>query len=313
MNSWITLILSLSTDSATVRMRAWRGIKASGAATLRDGVYLLPDRPAQRAIFEDIAGDVRAAGGTALVTRMEEPDAGGFPARFDRSEAYRHLLRDIDAFVQGLTDSGEEPQKTLRKLRKTYASIVGTDFFPGESQRQAEAALLVAEETVARLLSPDEPCATIGVIPSLNRADYQGRRWATRRRPWVDRLASAWLIRRFIDAQAQILWLDSPSDCPADTLGFDFDGAAFTHVGAKVTFETLVASFGLDDPALTRLGGIVHFIDVGGIQPPEAAGIEQLLAGLRDSITDDDPLLAAASSVFDGLLAAFRTDKEQVT
>ena len=104
--------------------------------------------------------------GGALVertARMEEPDAGGFPARFDRSEAYRHLLRDIDAFVQGLTDSGEEPQKTLRKLRKTYASIVGTDFFPGESQRQAEAALLVAEETVARLLSPDEPCATIGV------------------------------------------------------------------------------------------------------------------------------------------------------
>ncbi|MEN9985221.1 MAG: hypothetical protein RI925_723, partial [Pseudomonadota bacterium] len=100
-------------------------------------------------------------------------------------------------------------------------------------------------------------------------------------------------------------WLASPADCPAEALGFDFDGATFTHVGSRVTFEVLTASFGLEPPALTRLGLLVHFLDVGGIQPPEAAGIESVLAGMRDSLTDDDQLLAAASSVFDGLLASF--------
>ncbi|HET8731790.1 MAG TPA: chromate resistance protein ChrB domain-containing protein [Moraxellaceae bacterium] len=313
MESWITLILSLSTDNATVRMRAWRSIKASGAATLRDGVYLLPDRPAQRAVFDAIAHDVRSAGGMALVTAMEEPEAGRFSGLFDRREAYQDLLADISAFVQDLADAGPDAQKQVRKLRKTYSSVTETDFFSGDARRRAEAALLAAEKAVTRLLSPDEPCATSGTLPRLTRADYQGRRWATRRRPWVDRLASAWLIGRFIDPHAQILWLDSPSDCPTDALGFDFDGAAFTHVGDRVSFETLVASFGLDDPALVRLGDIVHYLDVGGIAPAEAAGIEQVLRGFRDSIPDDDQLLAAAGNIFDGLLAAFSISGEHAS
>ena len=96
-------------------------------------------------------------------------------------------------------------------------------------------------------------------LPRQSVCDYQARIWATRKHLWVDRVASAWLIRRFIDAQAQFLWLDSPEDCPADALGFDFDGATFTHVGDKVTFEVLLESFGLDsDNALTRLAALVQ-------------------------------------------------------
>jgi hypothetical protein len=121
----------------------------------------------------------------------------------------------------------------------------------------------------------------------------------------VDRLASAWLIRRFIDQQARLLWLDNPTDCPTDALGFDFDGARFSHVGSRVTFEVLAASFGLDQTAVARLGLLVHYLDVGGVRPPEAAGIESVLAGMRESLSNDDELLLAASSVFDGLLASF--------
>jgi hypothetical protein len=102
--------------------------------------------------------------------------------------------------------------------------------------------------------SPDEPRPINEAIGRLDLADYRGRIWATRQRPWVDRLASAWLIRRCIDPQAKLLWLMTPSDCPADALGFDFDGATFTHVGARVTFEVLLASFGLETPALQRFG-----------------------------------------------------------
>ncbi|MFU7548267.1 chromate resistance protein ChrB domain-containing protein, partial [Pseudomonas paraeruginosa] len=90
-----------------------------------------------------------------------------------------------------------------------------------------------------------------------------------------------------IDSGAEILWLESPSDCPADALGFDFDGAAFSHVGHRVTFETLIDSFVLQAPGLSRIAALVHYLDVGGSQPAEASGIERVLAGLRESITDD--------------------------
>ena len=114
------------------------------------------------------------------------------------------------------------------------------------------------------MLSPDEPHETAGGIARLDASSYQGRTWATRRRPWVDRVASAWLIQRFIDRDARFQWLSQPSDCPKGALGFDFDGAAFTHVGERVTFETLMASFDLEqDAALMRVAALVHQLDVG--------------------------------------------------
>jgi hypothetical protein len=101
------------------------------------------------------------------------------------------------------------------------------------------------------------------------------------------------------------LWLETPADCPPEALGFDFDGAAFSHVGERVTFETLLASFGLEaNPVLARLAGIVHYLDVGGLPAPEAAGLDLLLAGMRASIPEDDALLDAASATFDYLHSA---------
>jgi hypothetical protein len=138
---------------------------------------------------------------------------------------------------------------------------------------------------------------------------YQGQQWATRHQIWVDRVASAWLIRRFIDPDAQFLWLTTPQECPADAIGFDFDGSAFTHTGHHVTFEVFLASFGLTtDPALTRLGMLVHALDVGGVPVPEAAGFEAVLTGVRASCTDDDQILAAMLPVLDAFYAAFRQE-----
>ncbi|MBS1236756.1 MAG: ChrB, partial [Proteobacteria bacterium] len=125
-------------------------------------------------------------------------------------------------------------------------------------------------------------------------------------RPWVDRLASAWLIKRFIDPKARIVWLKDPKTCPRRALGFDFDGAVFTHVGARVTFEVLLASFALeDDKGLERLGQLVHYLDVGGVPVPEAAGLETILNGARRQHADDDRLLAEAAKTFDYLYNAF--------
>lgn len=303
---WISLIISLPTENATARMRAWRGLKASGAAVLRDGVYLMPERPACRTVLETVAWDVTSAGGSAYVLRLEEPEGANFIALFDRRDDYKALLAEAATAFGLLTlDTAPDVHKQARKLRKALTSLANIDFFAGEAQKQADAALQDLELAVARLLSPDEPHAVAGVIPCLPIGDHQGRTWATRRRPWVDRLACAWLIRRFIDPQARLLWLETPADCPPDALGFDFDGATFSHVGARVSFEVMLASFGLGDPALQRLGALVHFLDVGGVQPAEAAGIESVLAGLRETVADDDQLLAASSTVFDGLLSTF--------
>lgn len=308
--NWLLLVLGLPTANATERMRAWRALKACGAAVLRDGVYLLPDQKAGRAALEAIEHNVLAINGTALLFPVQQP-VERFAALFDRAEEYGKLREEISTCHAELSpDNALQMARQVRKLRKSFGQVAAIDFFPGDAREKVDLALRDLETAISRALSPDEPSGHEIPIERLVRADFQGRRWATRRRPWVDRLASAWLIRRFIDSDARILWLESPGDCPEDTLGFDFDGATFSHNGQRVTFETLQASFQLEAPGLRRLAELVHYLDVGGAQPAEASGIERVLAGLRESITDDDQLFQTAAGVFDGLLTAFASEEK---
>ena len=303
---WLLLVMSLPTENATVRMRAWRALRAAGAAVLRDGAYLLPERDDCRLTLEAIAADVQAGGGSTHLMRADEPRAGGFAAMFDRTDDYATLLDEIRQASDALDpDAALEASRQARKLRKAFTTLAAVDFFAGEAQKQTEAALQELEIAAGRALAPDEPHAVRTTIKRLRIEDYKRRVWATRRRPLVDRLACAWLIRRCIDRKARIVWLAKPKDCPAKAIGFDFDGATFSHVGARVTFEVMLASFGLEQPALRRIGAVVHYLDAGGVQPSEASGVESVLAGLRDAIDDDDQLVKAAGTVFDGLLATF--------
>ena len=311
MKNWLTLILSLPTANATERMRAWRALKTSGAAVLRDGAYLLPDAPACREALAAVERDILSINGTAYILPVVDPQGERFIELFDRSDDYSKLGAEIEACRGRLNpDNALATTKEIRKLRKAHDQLSSIDFFPGTPRQQIDAALQALELAVSRALSADEPHSRDQLITLLDRGDYQGRVWATRKRPWVDRLACAWLIRRFIDPQARILWLDSPTDCPADALGFDFDGATFSHVGHRVSFETLQASFALQAPGLDRIAALVHCLDVGGAQPLEAAGIERVLAGLRETISHDDHLLAATSAIFDGLLAGFVKEEQ---
>ena len=183
-------------------------------------------------------------------------------------------------------------------------SIRARDFFPGKPAASAAEGFERFRLEVERKLSPGEPKRERGAVPRLDVSAFQNRTWATRKRPWVDRLATAWLVLRFVDHGARFLWLDDPTQCPKTALGFDFDGARFTHVADKVTFEVVALAFGLaDDPALRRLGELVHYIDVGGIPVDEAAGLETMVRGLQAQHGDDDALLAAAGNLFDTLYA----------
>jgi hypothetical protein len=301
-NDWRLLVATLPTKPAAARMRLWRGVRALGCAALRDGAWLLPAQAAQATErLARLAEEVAAAGGSAdiLAVRSQDEQTFRFAALFDRGEDYRRLIE--------AAGDGDADGRTAESLRREFRAISAIDFFPGEARRQAEQALA---ELAARV--DGEPRAQAGRIHRLACDDYQGRTWATRKHLWVDRMASAWLIRRFIDTAARFLWLDDPADCPPAALGFDFDGAAFTHVGSRVSFEVLAASFGLDaDPALARLARVVHALDVGGVPVAEAAGIETVLAGLRARCADDDQLIEEAGRVFDALHAAYLSQQEE--
>lgn len=300
---WLLLVASLPTRPAAARMRLWRGVKALGCAALRDGAYLVPGLPVATELAR-LAREVTEAGGTAEILHLTAADAAQearFRSHFDRSADYGRLLAAVRA-----APASKVGTKEAHALRRDFKAVAATDFFPGEARAQVEAALV---ELAA--LAGGEPRAASGEIRRCERKDYQGRTWATRRHLWVDRMASAWLIRRFIDRKAQFVWIDDPKRCPKQAVGFDFDGAAFTHAGSRVSFEVLAASFGVDaDPALARIGALVHALDVGGVPVAEAAGIEAVLAGARARCGDDDALLREAAHLFDSLYAAYGKEPE---
>lgn len=310
MANWHVLIVSLPTRHTTERMRVWRALKALGCGVLRDGNYLLPAFVGARAAFERQADEVIAAGGQAHVLSLDAQDAAQeavFRALFDHADDYAALKDAIDA-LRGKLKRG--PVATLARectqLQKAFGALAATDYFPGAARDQVKALLDELVQLIAVKLNPGEPHAAPGKVKRLDRADYQGRTWATRKNMWVDRMASAWLIARFIDEQAKFKWLVKLEDCPKKALGFDYDGAAFTHIGNRVTFEVLLASFGLDeDAALARIAGIVHYLDAGGVPVAEAAGLEAVLKGLREAAKNDDALLVSAAAVFDGLYVVF--------
>ena len=213
MSTWIALITSLPTENATARMRAWRNLKASGAAVLRDGVYLMPEREdCRNTLIASPRMFAQRGDGAGCVLKSPDGNSVVRPQCRLRQSAGRHF-----GGREGLSpDTANEAVKQARKLRKAFTNLAAIDFFPGEAQKQADEALRDLEQRAARALSPDEPHPVDEAIARLSIHDYQGRFWATRRRPWVDRLACAWLIRRCIDPQAKLLWLATPSDCPAD-------------------------------------------------------------------------------------------------
>lgn len=307
---WLVLTATLPTQPSALRVRVWRALKATGAGTLREGVYLLPVQAPSAAALWELQQTIAAAGAEAHMLQLAARDDAqeqAFRALFDRSELHAELLQSIKSWRAASKGLGEaELQKGLRALEQQWHALRASDFFPGRPAARVADAMAALRDDVTRRLSPDEPRAAAGAIERLDAAAFQGRTWATRKRPWVDRLATAWLVQRFVDRQPRFVWLDDPARCPPKALGYDFDGARFTHVGERVTFEVVAASFGLDaDAAVVDVGRLVHAVDIGGLLVDEAAGLELLVRGLQAQHRKDDALLAAAVPLFDALHAGY--------
>ncbi len=308
--AWLLFLLTVQGQQSALRMRVWRALKSLGTAVLRDGVYLLPNRPAFRESLHALEHELAAVEGSVQVLELDARDAQQqreFEVLFDRATDYDKLLGEIRDARKRLPkmDAGAVSTAAAR-LRREVENLVALDFFPARAASQTTLALKDFLADANAVLSPGEPHPAEGRVRKLDVAEYRGRTWATRKRPWADRLASAWLIRRFIDPEARILWLDKPGDCPQGVLGFDFDGATFTHIGSRVTFEVLAASFDLDhDSGVEKIGTLIHYLDVGGVAVPEAVGFEAILRGAQATLTDDDELLREAEKLLDFLYGTF--------
>lgn len=306
---FLALFTSLPTGNSTLRMRVWRALKSTGCGVLRDGVYLLPGDAPTAGALAGAEAEVRAAGGFAMTAEVNFSSAQLEHVRglFDRGREYAALVARIAAGKAALRRLGKRKADTLvQRLRRALDELAGIDFFPGQARLQAKEAMSGLEREAQTLFSGGEPHSAKRKVRRLDAAKYRGRTWATRKDLWVDRLASAWLIRRFIDKDAKFVWIDRPRDRPKRALGFDFDGAQFTHVGGRVTFEVLATSFGLDgDPALASIGHAVHALDVGGIPVADAKGLETILRGVKGRTQTDDEAAREAFKVFDLFYSAY--------
>ena len=310
---WSLLLVTLPTQPNAVRLRIWRALKALGCAALRDGAYVLP--ASETHALEALAIEVRDNGGSASVLSLipkDEAQRLEVIAQFDRSEAYATWNESVKlAFSVFQTLVETDARKRLRGIVEALQAIKRIDYYPSDAGNviaKNDALLLLLRQAFDTRFSKDEPHAAPGQIERLDAAKFQGKRWATRARPWVDRMACAWLIARFIDKTAHFVWLQDTAKLPRGALGFDFDGARFSHVGnqghERVTFEVLMASFGLDaDPRLSGIAQVVHYLDAGGIPVAQAAGLEAILGGLRELHADDDTLIKGTNAVFDALYA----------
>jgi hypothetical protein len=307
---WLVTVTQLPTEDPAGRMRMLRTLESLGAAVMREGVYLLPDTPDNRHALERLAQYVAQNAGIASVLRVEAMDAGQqaqFMRYFDRSARYDELTKNVFSLRVGFGVSDASAiARVLHKQRRDLEAIAALDFFPNEARARAEQALAQAEADVRSLLFPAQAgTATPGVEP------LQRRTWATRRPLWADRLACAWLIRRFVDSEAKLVWLDKASPSPGGALGFGFEGARFANSESHITFEQMLEHFGLaGHAALGRIAAIVHFLEVRGTPVPEAAGVQTLLQGAVRRAASDDELLREAEKTFDLLYEAYSDQRE---
>lgn len=302
---WLTLIASLPTEDPAARMRVLRTLEALGAAVIREGVYLVPETPATRLGLDHLAEYVSKGAGSAQVLSVlpvSEAQQRAFRRMFDRSARYTELLKVIESLKVGYGIA--DPSAVLRvlqKKRRDFEDISALDFFPGELPERVKAALAEAETAVHKLIFPSQPRST-----GAPNEPMQRRTWATRKPAWADRLACAWLIRRFADPEGRVIWLEKTQDCPPDAVGFAFDGARFGNSATLVTFEVMLAHFGLAaNTALVKIGSIVHFLEVRDTPVPEAAGVQTLLQGAARRSNSDDELLAEVEKTFDLLYEAY--------
>jgi hypothetical protein len=315
---WLLLGHQLPTPSSNARVKTWRRLQQIGAVPARNSVYVLPNTEQCREDFEWIRSEIVALGGEATVFAADAISEGGTADivsmfRRTREQDYRALKTEIDRLLpkskatrQVLSSREGTATRSLRALRDRFSAIERIDFYDAPARGDAAASLEVLDQAIhGRRQAPSE-------IPNpLSPVGFHGRRWVTRPRPGVDRMASAWLIRRFIDSNATFAFTGHPSGADVP---FDMYTGEFSHHGELCTFEVLAERFLLQQSVIAKIGQIVHDLDMKQTKydPPEAAAVGRMVEGLRALHADDTTLLEQGISMFDALAHSFQSEDTAV-
>jgi hypothetical protein len=317
---WLLLIHQLPAKPAYARVKVWRRLQALGAVMVKNAVYALPANAETREDFAWLAKEIVESAGEAIVCEasfIEGLTDDQLQALFDsaRDEDYARIALDTREAVARLT--GDAPDDVLAeaashavRLRKQLDAIVAIDFFGAEGRATAEGLVSGLEAT----LKQEGEIMSDGKTGAASPPDsLRDRVWVTRQGVQVDRIASAWLIRRFIDSGARFRFVPGTGyRAQAGELRFDMFEGEFTHLGDRCTFEVLLGHVGLADPALRAIGEIIHDIDLkdGKYGREEVAGVRSLIAGIAASSTDDEQRLARGAALLDDLYSSFAGKKE---
>ena len=294
--AWLLLIFSLPSKRASERVGIWRKLQKFGTLPLRNSGYVLPNRPVNQERFEWLATAIRGFKGEASVLQIQSiddlpSDALKEQFREERKPDYALLIKEM----QQLKPSAQGFQAQLVRLKRRFEEIAEIDFFDCPLRSKAEAELYKAEH-------PAETGRHVGK-GRLSKSDYQNRVWLTRPRPGIDRVSSAWLIKRFIDAEARFGFGTDPA-AHADAVPFDmYQPGGFGHEADKCTFETLTARFGLTEKKIRLIGQAIHDADLddekfGRI---EGVAINQILKGWAKQGVPDEELLRRGMDIIEGL------------
>lgn len=311
-HGWLLFVHQIPAHPSNLRVRTWRRLQQIGALAVKQAVYVLPDSPEAREDFEWLKTEIEAAGGQASVFAADTVDTWSNDALVDAfrrsgEQAYAGLAREADRVLRrmgaGRRSARHAPsRRAVRHLRERLSAIERVDFF-GSAGRDGVLALVrqIEERGSAG------PRGQAGGEAPGPPASYRSRLWVTRPRPGVDRLASAWLIRRFIDAEARFEFAADRNAAPQGSVPFDMFGVEFTHRGELCTFEMLCETFHLEEPALAKVAAIVHDLDLkdGRFGATEAPTVGLVMEGLRLARPDDHELLADGMTLFEALYRAF--------
>jgi hypothetical protein len=306
--SWLFLLFNLPAKQSSDRVKVWRRLKKFGAIQLKTSTYVLPDEPVHYERFQWLAKEIVDTGGEATLVRVK--DIEGMPhaaivALFNEARArdYDELFEPLNLLIKDNKARKQSPEtfsNQLQKLRQRFQEIRDIDYF--QSSRGEDLQRLL--QKAAALESPKKkPEATI----RLRAEDYRSKSWVTRPRPEIDRVGSAWLIRKFIDPTAKFVFANTPAESP-NAIPYDMFEVEFSHHGDYCTFETLIQRFGIRDRAVLRLAEVIHDADLEDdkFRRVEGFGIEQIFKGWAKQGLSDQEILTKGFECFDALYAQFK-------
>jgi len=307
---WLVLVHQLPAKPAYQRVKLWRQLQAIGAIVIRNSVYVLPDTAQSLESLARVLKEIDRIGGEGLLCRSELVDGmrdDQLRALFNaaRDKDYGALVRDMRKLLQTIKRRKKNTPDTapaMIKLRQRLADIERLDFFAASGHSPAEALLAQLDHNAITRESPTKP-------PPIGPDDMTGKTWVTRQDIHVDRIACAWLIKRFIDPKGKLKFVASKSYTPGPAeFRYDMRDGEFTHEGDNCSFETLLARARIRDPALQAIGEVIHDIDLndGKFGHPETPGIAHVISGICRTQGDDDTRVARGAELFDHVYEQFR-------